>query len=185
MAERKEIAIALIGPSGAGKTSLVYRVVQNFPKTKLIISYTTRKPRLRPDGTMEQDGVDYFFVSKTKFKKLKSQGFFFESSDHHDASYGTPKDQCTFSTHNIIFDVDPNGARELKKQIPDLIQIFIHPESTLSLSRRLYKRGGLTDDKIKSRIKRYEDFERLYASECDYQFTNYDGKFKQFLQKWP
>lgn len=102
--------IVLVGESASGKSSVEKYLVENYGYSK-IVSYTTRQPR---DG--EVDGIDYHFITKSQFNRLKEQGFFAETAAYNGWYYGTAKQDCT---NDKIAVITPHGLRQLSK-IPDI-----------------------------------------------------------------
>ena len=167
----KKRHFAVIGPSGVGKSTLIRRILQIFPDMRLAISCTTRD--LRDD---EVDGVDYHKLTEDKFSEYLSKDLFAESNPHMDASYGTLRSECDITHESVIFDVEVNGANNLKKIFPDLVTIFISPPSVEVLRERLQKRvteGKMAASKVPGRIARYE-YEQQFADGFDYHLVNDD-----------
>ena len=129
-------------PSGAGKSTLCGAARERFPDLRYSISATARPPR-----PGEVDGRDYFFVSEDEFKKGIEEGRWAEWAVVHGNYYGTPADfiQKTLADgHDILLDIDVQGAEQLMDRFPDSVSIFIMPPSEEILRDRLEKRG--TDD---------------------------------------
>jgi guanylate kinase len=135
--------IVVSAPSGAGKTTLCKKLLEEFPKLMLSISCTTRTKRFN-----ETDGKDYFFLSRAEFEKKIAANGFAEWAQVHDNYYGTSKDfvdQAFKSGKSLLLDIDVQGAESLKKSYPDeTLRIFISPPSFSVLEARLLGRG--TDD---------------------------------------
>ncbi len=164
----KNIRIAIIGPSGAGKSTLIKILLAIFPRMRLSISCTTKE--LKKD---EIEGVHYFQIDKEKFTEYRQSGLFAEFNDLHDAWYGTLLSETHIDTESVIFDVDVDGARNLKKKFPDLVTIFIKPPSVTKLRERLIIRGRESIEKIEKRIKRYQ-YEKRFIKDFDYCLINDD-----------
>ena len=149
--QRKGIAFVLCAPSGTGKTTLVRRLEAVTSNFSFSISYTTRKPR---DG--EVHGKDYFFVSREDFIEKRDAHFFAEWAEVHGNFYGSPLAQIQElldAGKDILFDIDVQGAAQLKKNLEHTFCVFVLPPSRDSLFRRL--RGRSTDDEptICKRVK--------------------------------
>jgi guanylate kinase len=117
----------IAAPSGAGKTTLVKALVEKNPKLRFSISYTTRKPR-----SNEQDGCDYFFVSEAGFQRLLEAGELLEHALVFDNHYGTSRSQVEDhlqSGHNVILEIDWQGAQQVRASMPAAESIFILPPS--------------------------------------------------------
>jgi guanylate kinase len=130
-------------PSGAGKTTLTGRLMDNVSDVAFSISHTTRKPR-----ASEQDGREYYFVSYDTFSALIERGEFLEWAEVHGNLYGTSAaeiDRAVLTrARGVIFDVDHQGARQIKSQRPDAVSVFILPPSMAVLHARLS--GRASDD---------------------------------------
>lgn len=131
--------LVVSAPSGAGKSSLVARAVQEIDRVDFSISYTTRKPR----GT-ELHGKDYYFVSKKKFLALRERGEFIESALVHGHYYGTHRgavEAMLDAGCDVILDIDVQGAQQIRQQMPKAVMLFILPPSQQALEERLKKRS--------------------------------------------
>lgn len=140
--QRKGIAFVLCAPSGTGKTTLVRRLEGCTDNFSFSISYTTRQPR---DG--EVDGKDYFFVSREEFIEKRDTHFFAEWAEVHGNFYGSPLGQIEAlldAGKDILFDIDVQGAAQLKKSLRHTFCVFVLPPSRDELFSRL--RGRSTDD---------------------------------------
>lgn len=149
-AERSGVALVICAPSGAGKTTLVKRLLAEFSTFAYSVSYTTRAPRVG-----EEDGRDYHFVSRERFEQLASQGFFAEWANVHGNLYGTPLEsiqQHLQAGRDVLFDVDVQGARQLKEGDLPARLVFILPPSKQALRHRLEKRGTDSEDVIARRL---------------------------------
>ena len=145
----------LSSPSGAGKTTLVKKISKN-KNFSISISHTTRLPR--PN---EKDGKDYYFVSKSYFKKLIKKGEFLEHAKVFDNYYGSSKKlviQKLKRGKNIIFDIDWQGTRQIrnKKLKYKLLTIFVLPPSKKELLKRLLKREKKDFRTVKKRMKGFK-----------------------------
>jgi len=171
--ERKNKGIALIisGPSGAGKGTLVKMLIKEFPNIQFSISYTTRKPR---EG--EIDGVDYVFISKKEFKKLIEKDMFAEWAKVHGNYYGTPRKEIEEKLNkgfDVVFDIDVQGAKNLKQNLRQGVFVFILPPSIDELKRRLIKRGSDDPKTIEIRLKNAQK-EMEAIDEFEYVILNDD-----------
>lgn len=130
------------GSSGVGKGTLLKLFREKNPDIKLSISATTRKPR---EG--EEDGVSYFFITKEEFKKSIENNEFLEWAEFSGNFYGTKKsfvEKTLAKGHNLILEIEVQGAKQVKEKMPDAISIFIMPPSLEDLEARL--RGRKTED---------------------------------------
>lgn len=158
-------------PSGAGKTTLCNKLLEKYDDLYYSVSYTTREPRFD-----EKDGKDYFFISKEKFISMISNDEFLEWAEVHGNYYGTSKkfiNESIESGKNIILDIDPQGARQLRAKLSYGIYIFIIAPSIVDLRKRLIDRRTETMDKIELRIQNAKK-EIAYFREYDYIIVNRD-----------
>lgn len=131
----------IAAPSGAGKTTLVKALVERNPGYRFSISYTTRQKR-----ETEVEGRDYFFVTPAEFRRLKDHGELLESALVFDNHYGTSRSQVErhlADGHDVILEIDWQGARQVRASMPECISVFVLPPSREELERRL--RGRRTD----------------------------------------
>ena len=131
----------IAAPSGAGKTTLVKALVDRVPSCRFSISYTTR-----PQRATEEHGRDYFFVDEEEFDRLRETGELLECAVVFDNHYGTSRSQVEkllADGHNVILEIDWQGAQQVRESMPECVTIFILPPSRSELERRL--RGRQTD----------------------------------------
>jgi guanylate kinase len=170
-------------PSGAGKTSLVKALIELVPSLYVSISHTTR-----PRRAYEKDGIDYHFVDKAGFMSLVATGQFLEYAEVFDNYYGTSRawvEQQLSNGKDIVLEIDWQGARQVRKQMPDSVNIFILPPSYQTLSSRLVDRGD-DDDIIERRMRGARD-EIAHYREYDFLVINDDfatalGDLKTIIQ---
>lgn len=170
---KKGLIIVISAPSGAGKTTLCYRLVNKLRNLKYSISYTTRQARKG-----EKNGIDYFFVTNEKFEKMKNNNKFAEWACVHDHYYGTPHSflkQTINSGNDIILDIDVQGGLKIKESYPEAILIFVMTKSINELEYRLRKRGKDSENVIKKRLFNAR-MELKYLSKYDYLVINDDLK---------
>jgi guanylate kinase len=141
----------IAAPSGAGKTSLVRRLLERDPALRFSISYTTRAPR-----SAEVDGRDYFFVSKPKFHEMAANGAFLEHACVFDNWYGTGREHVEALLRggtSVVLEIDWQGARQVRERAPGSRSVFILPPSVAELERRLRGRKSDSDAVIERRLK--------------------------------
>ncbi len=163
--------VALSAPSGAGKTTICKELLERNPDFQLSISATTRKAR-----DNEIHGRDYFFLSEDDFLKKVEAGEFLEYEQVHGNYYGTLKstvDDMLRQGHIILFDIDVNGAINIKKQYPEALLIFIRPPSLEELKERLKNRKADDESEIKKRLERLPE-EYAKAVLFDHEVVNED-----------
>jgi guanylate kinase len=142
--------IVISAPSGAGKTSLVKKLLQDDPQLKLSISHTTRKRR-----PTEQQGREYHFVPVEKFHELQSRGQFLEHARVFDNYYGTSRafvEQQLSAGHDVLLEIDWQGAQQVRAQMPQCVSVFILPPSRAALGERLARRATDTPQIIARRL---------------------------------
>jgi len=162
-------AFIVCAPSGAGKTSLVAELLRRDRNVRLSVSHTTRAPR-----PGEQEGRDYRFVSRPAFESMIKRGEFLESAEVHGNLYGTSQawiDQQRALDADIVLEIDWQGARQVRKLIPEAIGIFILPPSPDTLRRRLVERGQDSNDVIERRVRAAQG-EIAHLAEFDYVIIN-------------
>jgi guanylate kinase len=165
------LLLIVCSPSGAGKTTLTRELLRTFSRLTFSVSCTTRKPR-----NTEVDGRDYFFVDRPEFERRVAAGAFIEWAEVHGNLYGTSISELGRAREEgkfgIVFDVDYQGARQIKAQLPSAVGVFILPPSMEELARRL--RGRATDDeatiqrrfaKAKTEIENYRLFDYLIVND--------------------
>lgn len=168
----------LAAPSGAGKSSLIKALLQKHCLTgvhdnamQVSVSHTTRAPR-----PGEENGVHYHFVDRAAFEDLIKQEAFFEWAEVFGNYYGTSKiviEQTLRQGIDVFLDIDWQGARQVKAQIPDTATIFVAPPSKQELLRRLTERGQDSEDVIAKRMIKAVD-EISHYHEFDYVVVNDD-----------
>jgi len=160
----------VVAPSGAGKTSLVNELLKREPNIHLSISYTTRAPR---EG--EQHGREYHFVDRPAFERMIASGDFLEHANVYGNYYGTSRrwiEQELEGDHDVLLEIDWQGARQVKKLFPHAVGISILPPSIEELRKRLEGRGKDSPETIERRmgvardeIKHALDFEYIIVNE--------------------
>ena len=136
------LLLILSSPSGAGKTTLTRMLLERCPDLRFSVSHTTRAPR-----DSEVDGRDYHFIDRARFHDLVGQGAFLEWAEVHGNLYGTSTAEidrarlapgCT----GMIFDIDYQGARQIRSKVDDVVAVFVLPPSMRELERRLRGRAS-------------------------------------------
>jgi guanylate kinase len=138
-------------PSGAGKTSLVRKLLERHPTLRFSISYTTRKPRVS-----EADGRDYFFITEQRFEEMVRDDAFLEHAQVFDHRYGTGREHVAdllSSGYSVVLEIDWQGARQVRERAPGSQSIFILPPSVAELERRLRGRQTDSEQVIQRRLK--------------------------------
>jgi len=164
-------------PSGAGKTSLVKALLKTVPNLLVSVSHTTRAQRAG-----EQDGVDYHFVGEDAFHGMIDGGAFLEHARVFDRYYGTSRQWVLAKLtagYDVILEIDWQGARQVRSQMPDCRGIFILPPSRQALEKRLFARNQDAIEVIERRMRDAVN-EMVHYDEFDYLVVNDD--FDRALQ---
>jgi guanylate kinase len=144
------IVFIISGPSGSGKSSLVALLLRLVSRLDFSVSYTTRPPR----GS-ERDGHEYFFVSREEFERMVAAGEFIEQANVFGNCYGSARrflDQATEQGHDLLLDVDVQGASQVKEKIPDTVSILVLPLDPHELEWRLRSPGLDAEEVIRRRL---------------------------------
>jgi guanylate kinase len=148
---RRGSLFVIAAPSGAGKTSLVKAVLERDPSLRVSVSHTTRKAREK-----EVPGEHYYFVSVDDFKRLQQEGAFLEHAQVFDNFYGTGREQVEAlrnAGHDVILEIDWQGARQVRAAQPDCKTVFILPPSRAALETRLRNRRTDSGEVIARRLR--------------------------------
>jgi guanylate kinase len=162
--------LVVSGPSGAGKGTLVDRLVAARPECVFSISSTTR-----PRRAIEQEGVQYEFVAPAEFERRRSAGLFLEWAEVHGHLYGTPAapvDAGVAAGRVVVLDVDVQGGASVRRARPHAVSVFIHPPDIDSLRRRLLSRGTDSPEVVERRLQnapgemaQYVDYDYLVIND--------------------
>lgn len=168
--KRRGLMLVLSSPSGAGKTTISRRLLDEDDNLTLSISATTR-----PKRPGERDGDDYHFVDRAKFDALVTEGALLEHAFVFGHHYGTPRepvDAKLAQGGDLLFDIDWQGTQQLKEKARnDLVSVFILPPSTAELERRLKARAQDSDEVVRARMAKAAD-ELSHWAEYDYILVN-------------
>jgi guanylate kinase len=157
-------------PSGAGKTSLVKTLLKSEPRLRLSISHTTRTRR-----PTEVEGREYHFVSKPQFEELAARGEFLEHARVFDNNYGTSRgfvESQLAQGHDVLLEIDWQGARQVRRAMPECVSIFVLPPARQALAERLARRATDTAEVIRRRLgdaatdmSHYEEFDYVVVND--------------------
>ena len=148
----KGVLTVVSGFSGAGKGTVMKRLIQKYDDYALSISVTTRKPR---EG--ERDGIEYFFKTKEEVETMIENDEFLEYARYVDNYYGTPRfyvEEMLAKGKNVVLEIEIQGAMQIKAKNPEAVLVFVTPPSFEELRNRLVGRGTETADVIESRLRR-------------------------------
>ena len=163
--------IVISGPSGAGKSTVISRVMAGRDDICFSVSATTRAPR-----PGEMDGVQYFFIDRPKFEAMIEKGEFLEYTEYVGNCYGTPKAPVIANLEqgrSVMFDIEVEGAHNVKKNYPEAVTVFLAPPSFEELERRLRGRNQDSEEKILGRLQKARQEQKL-AGDYDYIVINDD-----------
>ena len=167
--KRKGIIIVVSGFSGAGKGTIMKELTRKYDQYALSISATTRKPR---EG--EENGREYFFISKEEFEKLIEEDGLIEHARYVDNYYGTPRKYVEDKLSqgiDVILEIEIQGALQIKERYNDAVLLFVMPPSAKVLEERLRGRGTETDEVIRKRLSRANE-EAIGIENYDYIVIN-------------
>lgn len=171
MSAVKGLLFIVAAPSGAGKSTLVKAVLESDAELTLSVSYTTRAPR-----PGERDGREYHFIDSENFARMREGGEFLESAEVHGNWYATSQKQIAMlrdEGHDVMLEIDWQGAQQVRHLFPDAIGIFILPPSLEELRRRLIGRAQDSEVVIQRRLAAAAA-EISHAVEFDYVIINND-----------
>jgi guanylate kinase len=166
------LLLVLSAPSGAGKTTLARRLVENLDEAIFSVSYTTRAPRGR-----ERDGEDYFFVDEATFDAMVAGGQFAEWANVHGSKYGTPRAKIDAQMRDrrvIVFDIDVQGGEQIQAAYPQAATVLIAPPSMEVLECRLRERSTEDEAAITRRLAAAREELRRGAATYRYLIVNDD-----------
>ena len=177
------LLLILSSPSGAGKTTLTRKLREKFPTLRFSVSHTTRKPRAN-----EHDGKDYHFIERKQFDELVEREAFLEWAHVHDNCYGTSLAEIERAKSDpdcggIIFDIDYQGARQIRAKVPEAVAVFILPPSMIERERRRRGRASESEEVVRKRfavahveIEHYGFFDYLVVNDnVDNAFRHLEG----------
>ena len=159
----------VVAQSGAGKTSLVDALLKREPNIRLSISHTTRKPR---EG--ESQGREYHFIERARFEAMIAAGDFLEHANVYGNYYGTSRrwiEEQIAGDHDVLLEIDWQGAQQLRRIFPGMVGIFILPPSLGELERRLQARGKDSSEAIAKRMASARE-EISHVLEFEYIIVN-------------
>ena len=163
--------LVLAAPSGTGKTTIARRLVEGSREFVFSVSATTRPPR-----PGERNGMDYDFVDEPTFERMREQGELVEWARVHGHLYGTPRRNIAEAAErgeHVVLDIDVQGARQIRDQVPDAVLVFVLPPSADALVARLAGRGSEGHREMRRRLGNARE-ELLQAPAFDHAVVNDD-----------
>ena len=146
-----------------GKGTLIRALLERFPELELSVSATTRKPR-----PGEEEGKDYWFLSPEEFEKRLENGEFLEHATYAGNQYGTLRSELDRAQNGLVLEIELQGARQVRKALPEAVQVFVKPPSLDALRTRLIGRGAEDEAQI---ARRLEVAERELAAESEWKYV--------------
>ncbi len=168
-AEESRFPIVLAGPSGGGKTTVRDVLLARRDDLRFSVSATTREAR-----PGEQDGVDYRFLTRERFEELIARRELLEWAEVHGELYGTPRnnlDEAQAECAHLLLDIDVQGARQVRRQVPEVVTIFLLPPGLERLLERLRGRGSENVETLRRRMRSAQT-ELAAVDEFDYAVIN-------------
>ena len=170
---KKGLLVVVSGPSGAGKGTVLAHAIRNYPNLQYSVSVTTREPR-----PGEVDGINYYFVTKDRFKEMLVGGELLEHQQVYGNYYGTPKQKVLDKLeegYDVVLEIDVKGALDIKNKFPQAVMIFLTPVKRSTIEERLRGRDTETEEQLKVRIESAID-EIKQAVFYDYIVVNEDAE---------
>jgi guanylate kinase len=166
------VLVVLAGTSGAGKGTIGRRLRELYPDLRWSVSWTTRPPR--PN---EVNGVDYHFVTRDEFERLRDEGGFLESFDVYGDLKGTPRQfvaDALAAGHDVLLELDVHGALATRAVLPEALLVFVRAPSAEEQRRRIEARGADDPDAVERRLARAGAEETIAAEQFDAVIVNDD-----------
>jgi len=172
---KKPKVFLISGPSGVGKDTVIDIIKKEYTNFHYVITAVTREPRQN-----EKNGLNHFFLTDNEFTNLIKNNQLLEWSKVYKNYYGVPKDQIYKPLNegkNVLLRVDVQGEKKIKEILPDIIMIFIQPESIDSIKNHLLAREIKSESDIKTRLDSFES-EMKYSKHFDHIITNIEHKIE-------
>jgi len=171
-------AVVITGPSGVGKGTLIRSLRERMPGLQLSVSATTRRPR-----TGETHGVDYHFMSPVQFERHVRDGDFVEYADYASARYGTLRSELetrSASGSPVLLEIEVQGARQVRRTMPEAVQVFIAPPSVDALRARLVGRGTDAAEQVEARL---QTAERELAAQDEFDLVVVNDRLEDAVEE--
>ncbi len=157
-------------PSGTGKTTIGRKLGELIPEIQLIVSYTTKKPR-----SEEKEGINYHFITETRFKEMIENGEFAEWAKVYGNYYGTPKNEILKGlgkNRKVLLTIDTQGGRSIAEKFPEAVLIGILPPSLKEQERRIRNRSALSEEEICRRMSAAKEERKTLLNEYNFRLIN-------------
>jgi guanylate kinase len=178
--QKKGLVLVISGPSGVGKDAVIRRLQEKRSDIHFVVTATSRE--MRPG---EQDGVDYYFVSKEQFEEWIAEDRLLEHAVVYGEYKGIPRQQvedALNSNTDVVLRIDVQGAATMRRLLPEMVSIFLVAESEEALVQRLVDRKTEPEDKMKVRIETARE-EMSHVDEFDYVVVNRDGEMENTVTR--
>ena len=176
----KGILVVVSGFSGAGKGTVMRRLLEKYDNYALSVSVTTRAPR-----PVEEDGREYFFRTREEFEQLIREDALIEYAQYVENYYGTPRsyvEQQLEAGKDVILEIEIQGAQKIKERNPEALLVFVTPPSVDELKNRLIGRGTETMEVIEGRLKRAAE-EAKGMDQYEYLLINENDKVEECVDR--
>lgn len=172
--------IIISSPSGGGKNSVINALIKRLPNATRLVTTTSRAPR-----PGDEEGVDYYFISREEFEKRIEDKEFLEYNSYVGNYYGTQRGVLDrlLQNYDVVFSqIEVNGKHHLDAAGVENVSVFLLPEDLVTLRRRIEDRGGLTNEQIESRLA-IASGEIEASKDYDFRVVNKEGKMAETVEK--
>ncbi len=178
--QSKGILLVVSGPSGVGKGTICSQLLKQLNNVQYSVSVTTREPR-----PGEVDGVNYFFITRERFREMRETGDLLESAEVFGNFYGTPRSavqQALEAGKDVVLEIDIQGALQVKVAFPECVTVFVWPPSPAELERRIRLRGTEKPEALELRLQE-ANREMAHVVDYDYLVVNQPGQVEAAVEE--